>query len=358
MKLILTAVIVSTLLACTPRPSALGPNSRPGEMIDILDQNGDSKPRGGVDVGPNVGGKPGFAFYKKPLLPIPGTQLFVSIAIGWKEKSLPDGIEINHSDGSKITITKFSIEGNDTPTPDTVKEYLKVKHPERNYSDIQINGSKGVSAIFADASGHFETDIYLISELKDFIHVRMKLQHKGMVLASGQSVLGSIQLKRAGETVALSVVKHVTLHSGIISSEVPLEFAQSSANSLKISDSKKKSGYIVEVSSEVGFADGSVTFALIKAIGKGITFGNGKIVPVEGIYILFRSNDRTLPRSTINLKVGGVYIVRTDNWPLEDVITKILVESLEPSISVTLKYQTLLAVTPGILVQQPHGKIE
>lgn len=352
MKLVLTAVILSTILACTPRI-----NSSPGELIDFQDQNGDTKPRGGVDIGPNgpkVGVGPQLVFHKKTLFPIPGTQLLVSIAFGWKEKTLPNGLEINHNDGSKITITKTMIDGNSTPTLATLKEYLKAKHPDRNYSDIQINGSLGVSAEFTNSEGRVETDIYLISEFKDFIQIRMNLQHVGMVLANGQSVLSSIQLKRAGEPAALSMAKRVTLQSGVISKEVPLEFGQSSATSLKVSDTKKGSGYIVEIES----LSEPVKFELIRAIGQGLFFGSGKIVPVESILILFQSNDRTQKRNEINVKVGGVYIVRTDNWPFEDLITKLLVESLEPGKSVTLKYQTLLAVPPGILIQRPYDRID
>lgn len=345
MKLILTTLIVSLLLACTAQH-----DSSTKETIDLLDQNGNSKPRGGVDVGPNVNGGQWLVINKKSLRPIPGTLLFVSVSFGWKETTLENGLKITHHDGSTITITKASIEGNSTPTAAAVKEYLKVKYPERNYSDIQINGSEGVSAEIAVADGRIETDIYLVSELKDFIHVRMNLQHKGMVLTNGQSVLGTIQIKRAGEPVALSVVKQVTLQAGMASKEVPLVFAQTSSTSLKVRDSKKNSGYIVEIPS----SSEPVKFEQIKASGQGITFGNEKVIPVENIFIVFRSHDRTLPRGTLNLKAGGVYIVRTDNWPFQDIVTKLLVESLEPGKSVTLKYQKLLVVNPGILVQQPR----
>ncbi len=345
MKLILTAIIVAVLMACTPSK-----NSTPSKSIDMLDINGNSKPQeGGVDVGPK-GKQPRFyVIYKKSLRPVPTTQFLVSVSFGWKEKALSNGMEINHYDGSKITITKSSIDGTESaPTMASLKVYLKTKYPERNYSDIQINGSIGVSAELANADGRLETDIYLVSELKDFVHVQMKLQHKDMVLVDGQSVLASIQTKRDGETIPLSMSKHVTIRAGIKSAEVPLEFAQSSSTSLKLSHLKKGNSYIVEVTSAKGSAD----FELIKAVGQEITLGDGIIVPVEGIYSVLQScNDRTLPRNTINLKVGGVYIVRTENGIFLDTVTKLLVESMDEGKSVTLKYQTLLTVSSGIIIE-------
>lgn len=341
MKLILTAIIVSVLMACTPSK-----NPAPGKSIDMLDIDGNSKPQeGGVDVGPK-GKQPYFyVIYKKSLRPIPSTQLLVSVSFGWKEKALSNGLEITHYDGSKITITKASIDESDSaPTVECLKEYLKGKFPGRSYTDIQINGSAGVSAELTNTDGHLGTDIYLISELKDFVHIQMNLQHKDMVLVDGQTVLGSIQIKRDGETAPLSMSKHVTLGAGVASSEVPLEFAQSSPTSLKLVHSKKASSYIVEVTS----GNGPKEFELIKVLGQEISLGNDKMVPVEAIYSLFHSsNDRTLTRNTINLKVGGVYIVRTENGIFLDTVTKLLVESMDDGKSVTLKYETLLSIPSG-----------
>tara|TARA_B110001454_G_C12723278_1_gene436246 strand:+ start:41754 stop:42806 length:1053 start_codon:yes stop_codon:yes gene_type:complete len=347
MKLILTAIITSVLMACSPTH-----NVNPSESIDILDPSGNSKPQdGGVDVGPNKVKANRFLVYKLSLQPIPGTQLFISVPFGWKKTELANGLEISNYDGSKLTVTKAKIEGNAGPTLTDLKVYLKAKYPARKYSDIKINGSEGFSAEVTNAEGQLETDVYLISEFKDFIHVRMNLRHKTTVLVSGQSVLESIQTKRDDEPVSLSVVRHVTLRAGITNNEVPLDFAQKSETSLSVKGSKSGAGYIVEIDASHGTTD----FDAIKSANKGIMFGDDKSVPIENIETVFQSSDRTLPKNIVYLKDGGVYLVRAENGLFTDSITKVLVESLEPGKSVTLKYQTLMSVPVGILIHPPKG---
>lgn len=349
MKLVISAVMIAWLLvACTPQQ-----NLTPGKTLDFLEQDGNTKPGdGGVDVGPKGKNPRVFALNKKTLRPIPSTHLFVSVSFGWTESALPNGLELNHQDGSKVVITKASVDGNETPTLEALKKHLQAKTPSRTYSAIQINDSVGLSAEYTTHDGGIESEVYLISEQKDFIHVRLVDRHKTLVLFNTQNVLASIQLQKPGVQPTLSMKREVKLRAGIPSHQVPLLFAQNSPMSLNANDSSKTSGYILELTQFNGADD----FDKVSATEDGLVFGDNKTLCDEQVNKIFQSGESLELEQSVELKLGGIYLVRTQNGPFQDIVAKVLVESIEPGHSVTLKYQTLAPIYIGILINQPKPK--
>lgn len=285
---------------------------------------------GGVDVGN------GF------VMPIPGTQAVIQSTPDWQTKSDEDKIVLTGKGGSVIDAHKVKISDLVSPSPISLQKHLAEKFPDRKYRIIRINELEGVRADLELTKSEVKSDIYLISELKDFIHIESEL--KSSDIEVGEEILASVRIRYKGVAfpdgpTQTARIKYSDRQYYSFGGEcypytdhnchgVSVSFGRSE---VRVGNAGLDSGRIVELG-----PDSEVPFDRIKIKGKYLVAPKAEI-PLSDIYTVFNPKNPQPDKDSIELKEGYVYLIRSVSWPDEDVITKVRVESLEPEVVISYK---------------------
>jgi len=327
-------------------------------VIAACSTNGDKKhdpykAQGGVDVG------------NMQSAMVPMTNASMSYPNSWSSSSTGNILSIQNKSGSVIEAKKSEITDLSSPNAIALQQYLKQKYPNREYKIVNFNGFEGVRAELVNATDQKSSDLYLISELKDFIHIQSNLKKSDNGITQGDQIILTVRVKYQGLPFQNSQVKTVILEArsdGAIDRHAyslwgdcytysdhdcnPSGVAITYKNDFHIGTAGYDHGRVVELGSEK-----QIPFDSIKVDGEYLVAPISNI-PISDIYTVFTPKDPQEDRDYIDLKEGYVYLLRTISWPDEDLITKMRVEKLNGGSSATITYQKLVYVKKDELQKQ------
>ncbi|WP_409479904.1 hypothetical protein [Pseudobdellovibrio sp. HCB154] len=299
--------------------------------------------QGGVDVG-NMSSSSA----------IPMTHATVTYPNTWKATLLEKSLILTNAGSSTIQARRSDIINLVAPTQIALQNYLKTKYPDRNYEMIEINGLKGVRAELKNSAKEKESDIYLVSELKDFVHITSKLNNLSNGFTEGEDIISTVRLKYKGVAVKGSSIKTFEIGIGFngysFSGQCYTNFAQlgdcfgfdikGNSQYLWVND-----GRIIEIGSAKDIA-----FDSIRIDGEYLLAPQSKTA-IQEIYSAFTPKDQSADQNSIKVKQDYIYLIRAVNWPYEDLIIKMQTGSLTNN-TLTVTYQVLVSVEPEVLKNQ------
>ena len=312
---------------------------------------------GGVDVG------------NMQSAAVPKTYASISYPSSWTSTASTDVLSIQNRSGSLISAQKSEITDISSPNAVSLQQYLKAKHPDRDYQIINFNGLDGVRADLVSNETEKHSDNYLVSELKDFIHIQSNLKKIDDGIATGEQIILTVRVEYKGAPYPNSQPKTVTMPSYNVQTSdykkaaysihndcypyvdsgcrgVSILFANGGGTRLDIGTAGYQHGRIIELGPE-----SQAPFDSIKVEGKFLV-GPLTKVALSDIYTTFLPKNPQVEQGAADLKEGHVYLVRTVNWPEEDLISKIRVDRVEAGKSLTLTYAKLVYVDPKDLQKQ------
>ena len=348
MKSLFTTLLLLTLAACSgPRDGAL-----------VVEKSENAQGGGGVDVGNLTSAA------------VPNTNASVSFPSSWVAEQSEAVLVLKNTSGSKIQAQKSEITDLVSPTASSLKQYLEAKYPDRRYELITVNGLSGVRAELSQSATEKKSDLFLVSETSDFIHIQSSLKEENKGITTGDEIIASVRVKYRGEAILDSVPKTITLQkyrSDSNGNQTPstysfnkecytrfdkscfgtdVAYGYNNKDSLRIGLAGYDSGRIIDLGSE-----NEIPFDSIK-IDKDYLVAPATKISIADIYTAFTPKDQHAEKDEANLQKGHVYLIRTISWPSEDVIVKVKVDELVSGTSVTLTYQKLIFVQPKVLQQQ------
>lgn len=287
------------------------------------------KAQGGVDVG-NMSSS------------VPQTNAYFELIGNWKSKIEGNLLILENASFSKIEAQKVNLDGLSSLTTEDLIAHLKVKYPDREYKPIKLNELAGVRAELTNTNQTRSSDIYLIAEGKDLIHVATDLKDTDDGFTEGEKIISTVRVKFKGVafknssaiTVNFNHQKENKLYKYSVthacwSSEV------CSGSMIEVKDySLSVSGNIVELGYE-----NDIPFDSIQVDSEFLIAPNSKF-PISDIY----ADDRG--QSSLRMKEGFIYLIRIDDGPEAGLIIKfvfygdILLENME------FTFQKLVAVKP------------
>ena len=311
--------------------------------------------RGGVDVGNTASAN------------IPQTYAMIDYpATGWSRATADNTLSLANDSGSVIAARKAEIGDLSSPNAVSLKQYLSTRYPERDYQIIHVNGLEGVRADLISSGAHHRSDIYLVSELQDFIHIESDLSKSGSGITEGEKILGTIRVKYQGVAYAHEQARTVVLSAYSLKTDEKRKAAFSlSGNCYSYVDSNCQGVAILFDRSSIsvgaaGYDHGrivelgpqaSVPFEDIRVEGEYLVAPASKI-PISDIYTAFQPKQPLPEQDSLQLKEGYVYLIRTVSWPEEDIIAKVRVDRLAEDQSLKLTYEKLVYVEPKELQKQ------
>lgn len=304
------------------------------------------KTKGGVDVG-NMSSTVG----------IPGTHASITLPGTWKHNLDSGTLNLTNAGSSTIQVAQMELKKLTIPTQLGLLAYLKVKFPDREYKMIEINGLKGVRAEIIGTDEQKKSDLYLISELKEIIHLTSNLWRSLDGFIEGEKILSTVRVKYKGEPIKNSKAKEQVISTDTSYSllgECQYEHKRDpNCHGIALSYSpwgfevESEEGRIVDLGSEE-----EIPFDSIQVEGEYLIAPQTKI-SIADIYTTFTPKNQNQEQRSVKPKAGHVYLIRTVDWPNEDLIVKVKIESLDDKkYSLKLKYQKLIFVRPEILKQQ------
>lgn len=311
--------------------------------------------KGGVDVGNMTSAL------------VPQTNATVSYPNHWSSSSSNNVLLVKNKSGSTIEAKKSEITDLISPTAISLQQYLKSKYPGRDYKIISLNGFEGVRAELVDTAASKSSDLYLVSELKDFIHIQSNLKKDDNGIAEGDNIILTVRVKYQGVPYQNAQVKTVTLEART-SEESRYRFAYSFwGDCYTYSDQGCNPSGGVAVTYERRFSVGAsgydhgrvvelgpesqIPFDSIKVDGEYLVAPLSNTL-ISDIYTMFTPKNPQKDQGSIELKEGYVYLVRTISWPEEDLITKMRVEKINGGDVATITYQKLVYVKEEELQKQ------
>jgi len=336
--LVLLTLLSLTLAACSPRGSQ---RSEP------------SKAQGGVDVG------------NLQSTDVPATSAWMSYPSNWNSSKTGTELKLQNSSGSSVRAERAQIPDLASPTAISLQRYLQSKHPTRQYKIINLNGLEGVRADLLNNADRRQSDLYLVSELRDFIHIESDLLQTSGGIAQGEAILLTVRIRYAGvpypshapKTVTIGQIEQQDTETSVYSLQDDC-FSYSSdcqtrqgvgigfyEKELNIGLAGYDTGRVVELGTQL-----QVPFEAIRVEGEFLV-APASTTPLSDIYTMFTPRNPQKDQSRLELKEGSVYLIRTISWPDEDMITKVRVDKLTAH-SATLTYQKLVQVTTTTLQKQ------
>lgn len=335
------------------------------KLIDVLKD-------GTIDTSENpIFNTTPFRLSKTNFAVIPKTNALVMVPMLWRKSIENEVLVVTGQGNSRIALTKTEFKDLASPSVPSLTQYLKTKYPERKYSAFNVNGLSGLRADIEKTDKLTKSDIYLVSELKDFIHIDAKIEKSDFLSDMGETILGSVRIKYKGVALERTPPKTVMIQSMLNLKDkvvdqkgdysflnqcyprvdkdcnsVGVTFGYSTDTSLEISAAGYSHGRIVDLGDSK-----DVPFDSVYTSGNFLISPKTK-TPIEDIYSAFLPKNRQPEFERIDLEVGHVYLIRTIKWPDEDLITKIKVESIKIDDSVVLTYQRLILVPPSELKKQ------
>ena len=285
---------------------------------------GTIKAQGGVDVG-NMSSSE-----------IPGTRAIMTLSPGWGGKLDGETLVLNDTASSTIKAKKTSIHDLTSVTQSSLQIYLK-ETTGRDYEKIEMNGMKGVRFNTVNTPELRLSDIYLITELNDLIQIKSELSKSNNGFVEGEKIISTVRLKYKGVAVTNAVSKTVTFSDNIESNSYSfLGDCYSGEKSCK-GVGFFGSGEYLKINRDFStFGDAHVT---ILGTEKEIPFDS---IHIDGEYLVAPSTEINIadiyaspfaPNQQfyqLKPKVGTVYLIRTINWPSEDLIIKMRIDSIDP----------------------------
>jgi hypothetical protein len=346
MKLIFIVLFSLCFTACYEKK---GHSSNPGQI----------EAQGGVDVGNMTSAA------------VPKTNASMSYPNSWNGSDDGKTLVIQNSSSSKIVASRADISDLASPNSNGLEKYLEEKYPDRNYELFELNGLKGVRAELVNTDFEKKSDIYLVSELQDFLHIQSDLKNTDSGFERGENIILTVKVKYQGVPVENSKTTTVNLEAyySFINQTMNKKGAYSFLNDcFSYSDNACRGVSIL-------FGNGHKTDLSVGNAGydygRIVELGSAEQIPLDSIYVdgeflvapqtkvsiadiytTFTPKDQHADLDKVNLKEGYVYLIRTLNWPDEDLIIKVRVDALVPDKSVTLTYQKLVYVKPDVLQKQ------
>ncbi|MGZ3768578.1 MAG: hypothetical protein ACXVCP_02440 [Bdellovibrio sp.] len=312
-----------------------------------------SQSQGGVDVG-NL---------QSAL--VPSTSASMSYPNSWSSSSSSDVLTIKNKSGSVVEAKKSEINDLSSPNAVSLQQYLKQKHPDRDYKIVNFNGFEGVRAELSNTPTNKISDLYLVSELKDFIHIQSDLKKADDGISQGEQIILTVRVKYQGVPYENAQVKTVTLearsentsdrHAYSLLGDC-YTYSDKGCNPGGVAIAYERDFYIGTAGYDHGRVvelgpESQIPFDSIKVEGEYLIAPMSNI-PISDIYSAFTPKDPQKDQDRISLKEGYVYLVRTISWPEEDLITKIKVKKVNGGSSTTITYQKLVAVKKNELQKQ------
>ncbi|MCM2352107.1 MAG: hypothetical protein NDI63_00720 [Pseudobdellovibrio sp.] len=337
--------------------------------------DGQTKAQGGVDVG-NM---------SSIVVSIPQTKVVITVSGNWNYSIEGNTLKITNSNSSSILANRAELTQLTSPNQVGLEKYLESVHPDRDYKPIEYNGMKGVIAEFTDTAGNPQSDIYLISELKDFVHIVGHFNKDDDSASDGNKIISTVRIRYKGTKVQNTSPKTVELKNErkpkgegdpynsfkALTSYSLLDDCET--NHLAKSNSDTCKGVPVDVAFwksdnglvpafyvgsdgrggriiELGPAD-QIPFDSVFVDDEYLVSPESK-TPISDIYSVFTPQNQHIEITYLIPKPNHVYLVRTINWPFEDLIVKIKVNSIDSGKSLNFTYQKLVTVSPDVLQKQ------
>lgn len=288
---------------------------------------------------------------------IPNTNAFMTNTDKWTSSVNNNILTFTSNTSSTVTARKSEIKHIASPNQIGLKLYLEELHPERDYQEFEVNGLKGVRANFVNTESKKQADIYLISEIKDFIHITTDLISSEDDYLKGEKIISSVRIKYTGEAVKNSDTKTVVLD------EKSWPFSFNKHCSMRTSECNGNNVWtyfdnfntemsvngVNSIIIELG-PDSESRFDSTKTNGEFIETSVERIL-ISSLNSSFNQKGHTKAGNRIKIKSGYVYVIRTVNWPNEDVITKFKIDSIKED-KITITYSKLLELSKKNLNQQ------
>lgn len=335
------AILILTLLAACARPGSVGaPASSP---VDAGTTGAHAK--GGVDVG-NM--KTGL---------IPDTHVVLNFPSTWNAQNRQGSLALANSSGSSVTASLSDIKDIASPSAPGLQAYLNAKFPSRHYDVVSVNGLDGVRADLVDTKLAKTSDVYLISELKDFVHIETHLQANDNGIVQGDLIVLSARVKYQGLAFTNQSPRTIELQSGSDYSFKGDCYSNSAqepvcrdiwgvgafmrGNSMWLGTAGADTGRIVDL--------GSIALDSVNVSGDSLVAPT-TTVALADIYTMFTPKNQKPDQDHLELVAGHTYLVRTISWPDEDIVTKMHVDSIGATIK--LSYEKLVYVPEAQLKSQ------
>lgn len=347
MKLLLLAISCFFVFACA--------DSRKGSnTVNPLP----TKSQGGVDVGNKTS-------------QIPATNVYITHPVTWpahvtKRSAAATIIETNklvisNSIGSTIEASRTYLDLA-SPTPFSLEKYLeaKFKTENRNYEYFEVNGLKGVRANIVDTDSEKVSDIYLISELNEIIHIKSTLKNDGNDFVTGESIISSARLKYKGVAISNSQVKQITMsyskstysfldesfciemkaycQSPYLIYSSPKTYIKNDPHKLALNSDNGQTGRFVKLGNS-----SEISFDSIQIQGEYLIAPTMSFL-IEDIYSTFSPKNQKKENLEVIPEIGDIFLIRTVDWPKEDLITKAQIIEITSAGTITISYQKLIYV--------------
>ena len=351
MKLLNFALILCLILGCSKKPgsSDTGRTASPVVVDPVKAQDG------GVDVGNKI-------------CQIPNTKVYFVAPKNWPCSEVKRTTAAESTEGSKLVIANSfasSIEASIakldlvSATPFTLEKYLEYKYKDsaRDYKQIKINGLQGVRADIVNTNQEKKSDIYLITELKEIIHIKTQLNSNEDGFSNGEKIVSSVQVKYLGVPVKDSSPRKISL--GFMEkyetlTETNCDHDHCKGVSLIYNSSELTTYNNLQLNAGTFVKLGNskdISFDSVKAEGQYIN-GTGMPIKIEDFYNAFSPDSTQEKVTSITPAAGDIYLLKTKNWPEEDLISKIQIDSVNKGESLNLTVQKLIYVPTHILKEQ------
>lgn len=286
------------------------------------------KAQGGVDIG-NMSSSA-----------VPQTNAYFDVLGSWTSKIEGNLLILENASFSKIEASKANLEGLNSLDVEDIKVHLEIKFPNRTYNLININGLKGVRAELTETDSTRTSDIYLISEDKDLIHIVSHLNNSDDGIAEGEQIISTVKVKFKGVAYKSSPVKTIDLSHQEDEKVYRYSLTQDCWESETCTGSIIQiKDYILSVKGNIVELGPEMTFDAIKVEGEFLVAPNSKF-PISDIY----ADDRG--QSVLRMKSEFVYLIRIDEGPEQGLIIKLEVTGELLSQNTKIKFQKLVAVKP------------
>jgi hypothetical protein len=292
---------------------------------------------GGVDVG------------NFNVVNIPNSNLELDIPVEWKQQLSGDSVTLTTSYNGLIKVKPANFAGNQLLKAEEIINYMNAT-TGRSYRKLVINGLDSVEYA---SPNMLERDLFVISPTNKVINFTGVVNIKDT--KSFKTALRTIRFKFRG-------VKSLG-HKDITKDIVVYTASGSDTNNAVVFKDEcagYNCGYGVHSSltSDDILYIGTSGYSTGKVIDLGIDYKDYDKINVSGDYILFPDTKVELDKiyskfstqkptenlSRIKLKEGHVYLVRTINWPEEDMLFKMRVDNLNSGKDMTITFKRLVEV--------------
>lgn len=287
---------------------------------------------GGVDVG-NMSSSA-----------VPNTNAYFEFPETWTSKIEGNLLILENASFSKIEASKVILEALSSSDSTALKKYLEEKHPNREYKIINFSGIEGVRAELTNTDQTRMSDIYLISDPNNIIHVVSELNNADDGFIEGEKIISTVRVKYVGAAYKDAPVTEIDLRHQKDHVTYKYSFTKGCWEDEGCGGSMfELQDYILSIKGnivELGPED-KIPFDSIKVEGEFLTAPESKF-SIADIYADERG------QSSLRIKDGFNYLIRVDDGPEEGLILKLKVAGELDGENLVMYFQKLVAVKPEI----------